>query len=90
MRFGFLRFCYYLFLSRSFRCEMLWMESWGLRGGALKHLSDAVLESVMVFRLAAGARGGGSCPTRPRESGLPVVVFVLEVGLQQQTNKQYS
>ena len=31
------------------------MESWGLRGGALKHLSDAVLESVMVFRLAAGA-----------------------------------
>ena len=34
---------------------MLWMESWGLRGGALKHLSDAVLESVMVFRLAAGA-----------------------------------
>ena len=45
----------FIFKSVSFRCELLWMESWGLRGGALKHLSDAVLESVMVFRLAAGA-----------------------------------
>ena len=51
-----LRFCYskFFFMTFSFRCELLWMESWGLRGGA-RHLSDAVLESVMVFRLAAGA-----------------------------------
>ena len=33
------------------------MEPWGLRGAGEEHehLSDAVLESVMVFRLAAGA-----------------------------------
>ena len=43
--------------SFSFRCELLWMEPWGLRGAGEEHehLSDAVLESVMVFRLAAGA-----------------------------------
>jgi hypothetical protein len=38
-----------------FECELLWSESWRLQGGALLHLSDAVLGSVMVFGLATGA-----------------------------------
>ena len=55
MRFGFLRFCYYLFLSRSLLDVNCCGWSRGDSGEEHEHLSDAVLESVMVFRLAAGA-----------------------------------
>ena len=55
MRFGFLRFCYYLFLSHSLLDVNCCGWSRGDSGEEHEHLSDAVLESVMVFRLAAGA-----------------------------------
>ena len=55
MRFGFLRLCYYLFLSRSLLDVNCYGWSRGDSGEEHEHQSDAVLESVMVFRLAAGA-----------------------------------
>ena len=55
---------------------MLWMESWGLRGGALKHLSDAVLESVMVFRLAAGAVAEVVVPLGLAKAGILYNMYV--------------
>ena len=55
MRFGFLRLCYYLFLSRSLLDVNCRGWSRGDSGEEHEHQSDAVLESVMVFRLAAGA-----------------------------------
>ena len=50
MRFGFLRVLLYF----NFIILVNW-ESWRLQGWALAYLLDAVLESVMAFRLAAGA-----------------------------------
>ena len=55
MRFGFLRLCYYLFLSRSLLDVNCCGWSRGDSGEEHEHQSDAVLGSVMVFRLAAGA-----------------------------------
>ena len=62
MRFGFLRLCYYLFLSRSLLDVNCRGWSRGDSGEEHEHQSDAVLESVMVFRLAAGtvAEVGGT------------------------------
>ena len=46
----------FILKSVSFRCELLW-SGWsrGDSGEEHEHQSDAVLGSVMVFRLAAGA-----------------------------------
>ena len=69
MRFGFLRLCYYLFLSRSLLDVNCYGWSRGDSGEEHEHQSDAVLESVMVFRLGAGAVAEVVYTKGPKQKG---------------------